>query len=330
MLYPLKFHPIFKDKIWGGKKIKSILKKDFSPLDNCGESWELSGVPGNESRIKNGHLSGQTLNQIILEFKERLLGNIIYEKFKTEFPLLIKFIDANDDLSIQVHPGDDLAWKRHKSFGKTEMWYVMQADKNAELIAGFNREMNKNTYLDHFRNGTLLETLNKEKVKEGDVFFIPAGRIHTIGKGLLLAEIQQSSDVTYRIFDFDRKDKNGNTRELHIDEALDAIDYDFYAEYKSKYDEKTDQPVEIVRSTYFTTNKLTLDSKLDRNVRSYDSFVIYICLEGQGHLEHNNTRPRIDMGEVLLMPAEIDQYSLIPEGQIKLLETYITKDQIEI
>jgi mannose-6-phosphate isomerase len=189
--------------------------------------------------------------------------------------------------------------------------------------------MTKNVYLDHFHNGTLMDVLNREKVKDGDVFFIPAGRIHTIGKGLLLAEIQQSSDVTYRIYDFDRKDSNGKTRELHIDEALDAIDYNFYPEYKSKYDEKKDQPVEIVRSTYFTTNKLSLHSKIYRDIKSFDSFVIYICLDGWGHIEHNDGRTRIGMGEVLLMPAEIDQYSLIPQGHIKLLETYITKDQIE-
>ena len=326
MLYPLKFHPIFKDKIWGGKKIQSILKKDFSPLNNCGESWEISGVPDNESKIKSGRLSGQTLNQVIKEFKGRLLGNRVYEKFENEFPLLIKFIDANDDLSIQVHPDDDLACKRHKSFGKTEMWYIIQADENAELIAGFNKEMDKNIYMDHFHNGTLMDVLNREKVKAGDVFFIPAGRIHTIGKGLLLAEIQQSSDVTYRIYDFDRKDSNGNTRELHIDEALNAIDYNFYPDYKSKYNEKTDQPVEIVRSTYFTTNKLSLHSKIYRDIKNYDSFVIYICLDGRGHIEHNDSRTRIRMGEVLLIPAEMDGYSLIPEGQMKLLETYITKD----
>ncbi len=324
MLYPLKFHPIFKDKIWGGKKIQSILKKDFSPLDNCGESWEISGVPKNESKIKNGQFSGETLNQVIKEFKGRLLGHRIYRKFENEFPLLIKFIDANDDLSIQVHPGDDLARKRHKSFGKTEMWYIIQADENAELIAGFNRDMDKNLYMDHFDKGTLMDVLNREKVEAGDVFFIPAGRIHTIGKGLLLAEIQQSSDVTYRIYDFDRKDSNGNTRELHVNEALDAIDYNFYPEYKSKYNEKMDQPVELVRSTYFTTNKLSLQSTLNRDIKNYDSFVIYICLDGQGHIEHNDTRTRIGMGEVLLMPAEIEHYSLIPEGQIKLLETYIT------
>ena len=324
MLYPLKFHPIFKDKIWGGKKIHSVLKKDFSPLDNCGESWEISGVPENESRIKYGHLTGMTLNQAIEEFKDRLLGQKVYEKFHNEFPLLIKFIDANDDLSIQVHPGDDLAWERHKSFGKTEMWYIIQADENAELIAGFNREMDKNAYMDHFRKGALMDVLNKEKVNAGDVYFIPAGRIHTIGKGLLLAEIQQSSDVTYRIYDFDRKDSNGNTRELHVEEALDAIDYRFYPEYRSKYDENTGQLVEIVRSTYFTTNKLSLKSNLNRDTKSYDSFVIYICLEGQGHIEHNDIRTRIGMGEVLLIPAEIDKYSLMPEGHLKLLETYIT------
>lgn len=325
MLYPLKFHPIFKDKIWGGKKIQSILKKDFSPLDNCGESWEISGVPNNGSIIKNGLLSGQSLNQVIKEFKGQLLGENVYEKFQSDFPLLIKFIDANDDLSIQVHPDDDLAWERHQSFGKTEMWYIIQADENAELIAGFNQKMDKNAYLESFKNGTLMDVLNKEKAEEGDVFFIPAGRIHTIGKGLLLAEIQQSSDITYRIYDFDRKDRNGNTRELHIDEALDAIDYKFYPEYKTNYDDKIDQPIEIVKSAYFTTNKLILNSKIYRDIRSLDSFVIYICLQGEGHIEHNDTRTHIGMGEVLLMPAELNQYSLIPNDQIKLLETYITK-----
>ena len=325
MLYPLKFHPIFKDKIWGGKKIQSILKKDFSPLDNCGESWEISGVRNNGSIIKNGHLSGQSLNQVIKEYKGQLLGENVYEKFQSDFPLLIKFIDANDDLSIQVHPDDKLAWERHQSFGKTEMWYIIQADEDAELIAGFNQKMDKNAYLENFRNGTLLDVLNKEKVEEGDVFFIPAGRIHTIGKGLLLAEIQQSSDITYRIYDFDRKDRNGNTRELHIDEALDAIDYKFYPEYKTNYDDKIDQPIEIVKSAYFTTNKLILNSKIYRDIRSLDSFVIYICLQGEGHIEHNDTRTHIGMGEVLLMPAELNQYSLIPNDQIKLLETYITK-----
>ena len=325
MLYPLKFHPIFKDKIWGGKKIQSILKKDFSPLDNCGESWEISGVPNNGSIIKNGLLSGQSLNQVIKEFKGQLLGENVYEKFQSDFPLLIKFIDANDDLSIQVHPDDKLAWERHQSFGKTEMWYIIQADENAELIAGFNQKMDKNAYLESFKNGTLMDVLNKEKAEEGDVFFIPAGRIHTIGKGLLLAEIQQSSDITYRIYDFDRKDRNGNTRELHIDEALDAIDYKFYPEYKTNYDDKIDQPIEIVKSAYFTTNKLILNSKIYRDIRSLDSFVIYICLQGEGHIEHNDTRTHIGMGEVLLMPAELNQYSLIPNDQIKLLETYITK-----
>ena len=325
MLYPLKFHPIFKDKIWGGKKIQSILKKDFSPLDNCGESWEISGVRNNGSIIKNGHLSGQSLNQVIKEYKGQLLGENVYEKFQSDFPLLIKFIDANDDLSIQVHPDDKLAWERHQSFGKTEMWYIIQADENAELIAGFNQKMDKNAYLESFKNGTLMDVLNKEKAEEGDVFFIPAGRIHTIGKGLLLAEIQQSSDITYRIYDFDRKDRNGNTRELHIDEALDAIDYKFYPEYKTNYDDKIDQPIEIVKSAYFTTNKLILNSKIYRDIRSLDSFVIYICLQGEGHIEHNDTRTHIGMGEVLLMPAELNQYSLIPNDQIKLLETYITK-----
>ena len=233
-LYPLKFDPIFKDKIWGGNKIKSILNKDCSPLPNCGETWELSSVDGNISVISNGWLRGTPLDAAIERFKNRLIGRTCYEKHGVLFPLLIKFIDANDDLSIQVHPNDALAKERHGSFGKTEMWYVMQSDIGSSLISGFNQEMNREKYLDYFNTGRLTEILNRENVKQGDIFFVPAGRVHTIGKGLLIAEIQQTSDVTYRIYDFDRKDEQGNARELHLEEALDAIDYSFYDNYKSK------------------------------------------------------------------------------------------------
>jgi len=325
MLYPLKFHPIFKDKIWGGEKIRSILKKDFAPLENCGESWEVSGYQNNESIVKNGSLAGLNLNEMVDTYKDRLLGNRVIKKFNGNFPLLIKFIEANDDLSIQVHPDDELAQRRHQSFGKTEMWYIVQADENATLYTGFNRKMDKDTYLKNFNEGTLLDILNIEKVVADDVFFIPPGRIHTIGKGILLTEIQQSSDLTYRIYDFDRKDQLGNKRELHLDNALDAMDYNFYKEYKTLYEDKTDIPFEIVKSRYFTTNKLLLQSELERNITDLDSFVIYICLEGNGAIRYGNEKTSITMGDVALIPAELGQFNLVPENYLKLLETYITK-----
>jgi mannose-6-phosphate isomerase len=325
MLYPLKFHPIFKDKIWGGEKIRTVLKKDFSPLPNCGESWEISGVRNNESLIKNGYLSGENLKKIIDRYKGKLLGKSVYKKFKGDFPLLIKFIDANEDLSIQVHPNDAIAQSRHKSFGKTEMWYIIHADQDAELITGFNRKMDKDTYLKNFREGTLLEILNKEKAFDDDVFFIPAGRIHTVGKGLLLAEIQQSSDVTYRIYDFDRLDQSGNKRELHIDQALDAIDYNYYSDLKTRYNDKEDTLVELVRSKYFTTNKISLNYPMERDIRILDSFVVYICLDGKGEIKHGDTCTRIEMGEVVLMPAELFRYDLIPDNSLKVLETFVTQ-----
>src|SRR5690606_31355775 len=219
----LKFKTIFKEKIWGGEKIRTMLHKDFSPLKNCGETWEISGIRGNESVVAAGPLAGKSLPELIEMYKGELLGNRIYEKSGNEFPLLVKFIDANEDLSIQVHPNDEIAWQRHKSLGKAEVWYIMQADEGATLISGFNQPMDEATYRKHLEENRLKDILNKESVKAGDVFYIPGGRVHTIGKGLLLAEIQQSSDITYRIYDFDRVDDQGNKRELHTEDAMAAI-----------------------------------------------------------------------------------------------------------
>ena len=230
-LYPLKFDPILKEKIWGGTKLGTVLDKPTGDSENMGESWEISGVEGNISVVSEGDLKGRTLVELINEYKGELIGEHVYEKFGDKFPLLIKFIDANDDLSIQVHPDDELAQKRHNSFGKTEMWYVVDAEEGATLISGFKKQTNKEEYLRIFEEGNLTDILNSEDVVNDDVFFLPAGRVHTIGKGLLIAEIQQTSDITYRIYDFDRVDKNGVGRELHVEEAVDAIDYSFYENY---------------------------------------------------------------------------------------------------
>lgn len=323
-LYPLKFTPIYKDKIWGGNKIKSVLNKDFGSLPNCGESWELSGVEGNVSVVSNGYLAGNSLEELIEVYMGDLVGDNIYETYGTEFPLLIKFIDANDDLSIQVHPDDEMAAERHNSYGKTEMWYVMQADKGAKLQSGFNQPVDQEKYLEKLEKVELTDILNFEEVTAGDVFFIPAGRVHAIGKGILLAEIQQTSDITYRIYDYDRRDDKGNTRELHTDLALDAIDYTLFPEYKSNYEVKANESVELASCQYFTTNVLELTEVVDKDYNKLDSFVIYICMEGELVVETEAGTELVQMGETILIPASIENVHLKPiTASAKLLEVYI-------
>lgn len=322
-LYPFKFKTIFKDKIWGGEKIRTILKKDFKPLPNCGETWEISGVKGNVSIVSNGLLSGTDLSKLIENYKQELVGQKNYNRFGNEFPLLIKFIDANEDLSIQVHPNDELAKTRHDSFGKTEMWYVLQADEGATLISGFNQQVNEDIYLNKLTSGNINEILNKEKVTAGDVFFLPAGRVHTIGKGLMIAEIQQTSDITYRIYDFDRVDDKGEKRQLHTEEALEAIDYKVYPSYKSAYDKTPDHANQVVNCEYFTTNFIELRSQLKRDYQSLDSFKILICVAGSFNLITDTGNIKVGLGECVLIPASIQHIELIADQAAKILETYI-------
>lgn len=322
MLYPFIFQTIYKDKIWGGQKIKTILGKNYGDLPNCGETWEVSGVSGNISVVENGELAGRTLTEMIDRYQSDLLGKKVYQRFGNEFPLLIKFIDANQDLSIQVHPNDQLARKRHNSFGKTEMWYVLQADAGSSLITGFNQQLNREQYLEKFNAGQLTDILNQESVKDHEVYFLPAGRVHTIGKGLLIAEIQQTSDVTYRIYDFDRVDDRGNKRELHVEEALDAIDYQYYDQYKTLYEEKQNQRNELVSCPYFVTNKLTLNEPFDASL-SVDSFRIYICLEGAATVSTPGGNLHLIKGQVTMIPANLERVRLEPIEAVTLLETYV-------
>ncbi len=322
-MYPLKFKTIFKDKIWGGNKIKNILNKDFSPLPNCGETWEISGVEGNISVVKNGAFEGRDLKSLIREHKGSLVGEQVYKRFDDDFPLLVKFIDANDDLSIQVHPNDELAKKRHNSFGKTEMWYVFQADPGSSLISGFNQEMSKEKYENAFNNGQLMDVLNKEQVEAGDTFFLPAGRVHTIGKGLLLAEIQQTSDITYRIYDFDRTDDQGNTRELHVEEALDAIDYKKYDHYKSSYEDRLNDPVELANCQYFVTNKIKANSSISRDYNDLDSFVIIVCFDGSLEISADQGITQVQKGDAVLIPATIKNITLNTTEEFSILESWV-------
>ena len=245
-LYPLKFYPIIKERIWGGHKLHTVLGKEILPATPSGESWEISGVENDVSVVKGGKLDGQSLTQLINTFKGDLAGEKVYKQFGNQLPLLIKFLDAQEDLSIQVHPHDELAKKRHNSFGKTEMWYVIQADEGSSVRSGFNRKIDKDIYLQHLESRKLDDILNIVPVQADDVIFLPAGRVHSIGKGLLIAEIQQTSDITYRVYDFDRKDKHGKTRELHTEQAIDAIDYNYYPDVKSTYAKQLEQWEEFI------------------------------------------------------------------------------------
>lgn len=324
-LYPLLFEPILKDKIWGGDKLKSILGKDYLPLPNCGESWEISGYDNNISLVKNGFLAGNKLEELIEIYMGDLVGDKIYKQFGLQFPLLIKFIEANDVLSIQVHPNDEMAAKHHNAYGKTEMWYIVQADEGAQLIAGFNEKGNKKNYLKHLKDNSLEKILNYENVKQGDAFFIPPGRIHAICQGIVLAEIQQTSDLTYRIYDWNRKDDKGNTRELHTKLAFEAIDFKHYKNYKTKYNIEKNKSSEIISCEYFTTNVLHINKAVNRDFNKHDSFVIYMSLEGNTTLifDENRDSVNIKKGDTLLVPAIYKNLNLIPSSESKLLEIYI-------
>ncbi|WP_405606040.1 type I phosphomannose isomerase catalytic subunit [Polaribacter sp. Asnod1-A03] len=318
----LKFTPILKDKIWGGEKLIKVLNKDSDRTD-IGESWELSDVKGDTSVVSNGGLKGKDLKELISEYKAELMGEKIYNHFGEKFPLLIKFIDAKEALSIQLHPHDDLAKERHDSFGKTEMWYVMQADEKANLIVGFQKEVTSTEYLEHLENKSLLDILNVDEVSKGDVYFIPTGRVHAIGAGVMLAEIQQTSDITYRIYDWDRPNPDGTYRELHTEEAIDAIDYSAQESYKSVYSKEQNTSSEIVSCPYFTTNVLPIEGELSINHNDKDSFVIYMCVEGSVEFKYENQTEKLKTGETILVPACIKDITIISEEKSELLEVYI-------
>ncbi|EWH13570.1 mannose-6-phosphate isomerase [Cellulophaga geojensis KL-A] len=320
-MYPLKFNPILKERLWGGTKLRDVLNK---PIENdiTGESWELSTVKGDVSVVSNGDLAGISLQELINTQTNDLLGVSVAERFGKEFPILIKFIDAKQDLSIQLHPNDELAKKRHNSFGKTEMWYVMDADQDAELIVGFNKDVAKDEYANSIKNDTLLDLLNYEKVKEGDTFFINTGKIHAIGAGVLLAEIQQTSDVTYRVFDFNRKDKNGNLRELHTEQALDAIDYTKKDDFKVTYSTEKNEVNTMVDCPYFKTNFIELTENIKQDVTSRDSFTIYMCVGGSATVKNEFGEANLVKGETILVPALSKSIEIISSGA-KLLEVTI-------
>ncbi|MEO0038494.1 MAG: Mannose-6-phosphate isomerase ManA [Bacteroidota bacterium] len=318
-IYPLQFQPILKERIWGGTKLKSLLNKPISS-DITGESWEISTVENEVSCIADGFYKGKSLLELINEYPNEVLGNSVYEKFGKQFPLLFKYLDAREDLSIQVHPNDELAASRHNSFGKTEMWYVMQADPNSNLIVGFKEKSSSEEYLRNLESKTILCLLDTRAVQKGDVFFLETGTVHAIGAGTVIAEIQQTSDITYRIYDFDRVDSNGNTRELHVDLALDAINYDV-VEAEKKYSKLSNTSNGVVHCSYFTTNFIPLTDRITVS-KNQDSFTVYMCVEGAFTLVYQGETYQYKVGDTVLIPASLSEYELA--GTASLLEIYIS------
>ncbi|GAB6278649.1 MAG: class I mannose-6-phosphate isomerase [Lentimicrobium sp.] len=323
-LYPLKFKPIYMDKIWGGQRLKTLLDHDFSPLPNCGEAWLISGIEGYNSIVSNGFLADNELNELVEIYMDELVGETVFEKFGNEFPLLVKLLDANEWLSIQVHPNDEIAKARGLSGGKTEMWYIIHAEPDAQLITGFRERISKFELQQLIQQKRIQKVLNYESVQTGDVFYMPAGRIHSLGPGIVLAEIQQSSDTTYRIFDWDRVDENGQSRQLHLDEALDAIDFNLYAEYKTKYTLIPNKTSHLVRSPYFTTNLLSINRTIEKDFGYIDSFVILIAVEGEVQIGDVTGVYSLRAGEAMLLPAVTERvvFKLI-SPKASILETFI-------
>ena len=324
-MYPLKFEPILKQTLWGGDKIIPF-KHLNETLPNVGESWEVSAVEGSESVVANGADKGYTLPEMVRKYKEELVGEANYARFGNKFPLLIKFIDAKLDLSIQVHPGDELAKNAITVSVKNEMWYVIAADKGAKLISGFAEEITPKEYKDRVHNGTFAEVLQTCAIEPGDVFYVPAGRVHGIGAGAFVAEIQQTSDITYRIFDYNRKDKDGKSRELHTSQAMDAINFsDVQDDFRTEYERIQNEPVEMVASPYFTTSLYDMTEEITCDYSELDSFVIFICVEGSCRLtDDNQNEITLRAGETVLLPAAVQEVTIVPEGQrVKLLETYV-------
>ena len=344
--YPFKFEPILKKILWGGSEICRFKNLEVKE-SGIGESWEVSQVPGSVSVVANGPLKGKTLTELMEIAPEALLGKKIFKRFGMEFPLLVKFIDAHADLSIQVHPNDELARKRHNSFGKTEMWYVIDSKPGSKLISGFSKQIDAQEYTRRIADNTIEEVLQSHEAKPGEVFFLPAGRIHAIGAGLFIAEIQQSSDITYRLYDYNRKDAQGNSRELHTELAKDAIDYKLYDNLQTNYVPLENDLTPLVSCPYFTTNLIHLKAdesgfetvvtsegrkqvpmietlEMDRSYEGFDSFVMYVCMKGEGQVQYGNDQfLDIRQGETVLLPASLNTTVLSTSSEMLLLETYI-------
>ena len=325
ILYPLLFEPNLHTVVWGGNQLRSY--KDMESSDEpIGESWEVSAVPTSTSIIANGELKGKDLITVINEQPDDILGKKVNEKYQGKLPLLVKFIDAKRDLSIQVHPNDEMAMREHGKMGKSEMWYIIKADEGAHLYAGFKEEITPYEYQKRVEDGSITEVLADHQVKAGDVFYLPAGRVHAICGGILLAEVQQSSDVTYRIFDYNRPGMDGKPRELHTELAAQALDYHVEPNYRTEYMESANKAVQIIDSPYFSVRVMEVSKPFHRDLKKYDSFIITMCVEGDCKIHVRNTGEEIllKQGNSTLIPASIADYDVIPQqGPTRIIDAYI-------
>jgi mannose-6-phosphate isomerase len=326
MLYPLKFNPILKERIWGGDYLKTVFGKIIPEgVDKCGESWELSSVDENLSVVSNGFLAGNDINELIEVYMADLVGERNFEKYGNEFPLLIKFIDTTDFLSIQVHPDDEMAMRLHHAYGKSEMWYIINAESDSSIITGFNKKLSPKEYQSIMSEGMLKDFLKYEQVQSDDFFYIPARHLHSIGKGIQLVEIQQTSDITYRMYDWDRKDSNGKPRELHTELASEAIDFDANPIAKHSISILNNKLQKLVSEKYFTVNRLAFNELVEREFVDVETFRIYICLEGEVDIVCEQQSPvNISAGEVVLIPAIINSVALSPKKYTKVLEVFVS------
>lgn len=324
-LYPLKFEPILKERVWGGNALINRFNKRSATLTNVGESWEISAVSGNVSVVNNGFLAGNNLEELIEVYMGDLIGDSVYEKFGNEFPLLIKLIEARENLSVQVHPGNKMAKERHNAYGKTEMWYILETEKDAKIFSGFMDGITKEEYQQALEVGKIPEILNIEDPMPGDVFFTPAGRVHSIGAGVVLAEIQQTSDITYRIFDWNRKGKK-ESRELHIDLAAEAIDFSLTGSSRIRKEPLLNKTENLVNCEFFNTNLIWLTNPVRKDYTFIDSFIIYICTEGECVLKWEGNSELIKKGETILLPAMIKEILLDPVTETKFLEIFVNEE----
>lgn len=327
-LYPLKFEPVLKEKVWGGNALVTLYNKKPIGSDHIGESWELSAISEDQSVISNGFLAGNNIEELIEVYMGDITGDSIYEKFGNEFPLLIKFIEAREDLSIQVHPGNSMARERHQAYGKTEMWYIIESDKESQIYTGFIEGVTKEMYEEALNNGNLIDLLNVERAEPGDIFFTPAGRVHAIGAGIVLVEIQQTSDITYRIFDWNRNNNGKEQRELHTELALDAIDFTAAGRNKIKIVPEFNKTVNLVDCEFFNTNIIRLNKAINKEYYHNDSFVVYICIDGEFLIRWDKKYEKVSKGETVLLPAMIKEILLEPVGESLLLEIFIISENI--
>lgn len=323
-LYPMLLEPNLHTKIWGHNRLTTW--KGLPEQQHIGESWEVSAVASHPSVIANGTWAGYTLTDVIRKMPQAVLGKAVAKQYGDELPILVKLIDTNDDLSVQVHPDDAMAQRLHGQRGKAEMWYVIDAQPGASIYAGFQQELTAEEYARKVEDGTILDALARHEVHAGDVFYLPAGRIHAIGKGVLLAEVQQTSDLTYRIYDYGRLDLNGQPRELHTEHAAQALDYKVYKEYRNSYKDTIDVANPCLDTEHFSVRVVSLTNPMHRNMVGYDSFVISTCVEGVCTLRIRSTRDEVELREGFscLIPAAIADYDIVPKtAEVKLIESYI-------